>query len=469
MATFVLIEPDAFNRGFNELAEDTIASRSLTRQGIQGGMYHNVRRPVRGIQIKDDTYATIQVRNAAGVALPLFDAAAAGDSGKGIINSNFLIQQISEQRIEKQQIVITFGEPYIFFFGEQPRMLNVTGVLLNTDDFNWRAEWWANYERSLRGTACVRSRSRVYLSWDDIIVEGYLVSASSQEDAESRNFVQFQFQMFVTNYQNISSIGDPNAHFLDRDINIDPSKIELPGGRDYVSRIEGVRSSNVTSITLQEGRASNSLLEFLRDNQVAATVGRLASISGQVVDVLQLAGQFVSGRRVRVPYGYQGSAAFDAEVQFALASVPGASQIMNGPAGALSPRKLAIKAFGAKLVEEFAVTLGSRFMRYAEGAGPGKPLSANTDEFVARIQPDPSSVSVLNDLYDEQLEQDLSSGQQVKKVFEAYGIEVEPDDELTQTLLTAHFGIASISSIKNVLKGVVGGSEAIVSSIEGIL
>lgn len=93
MATFVQIEPDAFNESFNNLADDRRSGDYLDPSSeMRVGNYRHVRRPVRGIQIKDDTYATIQVRQANGVALPLFDAAGRSATGRGTHNSNFLLQ-----------------------------------------------------------------------------------------------------------------------------------------------------------------------------------------------------------------------------------------------------------------------------------------------------------------------------------------------------------------------------------------
>src|ERR1043166_5390362 len=108
MATFVLIEPDAFNKTTAAVA--AVQKQKDTHDGgvdeVRIGLYHHVRRPVRGIQIKEDTYATIQVRQSNGIAIPLFDAASRSNTGRGYRNSNFLIQSIQEQRAEKQQIVL---------------------------------------------------------------------------------------------------------------------------------------------------------------------------------------------------------------------------------------------------------------------------------------------------------------------------------------------------------------------------
>lgn len=174
-----------------------------------------VRRPVRGIEIKEDTYAVIRVALASGEFLPVIDAA-----GETVVTrdrkayttqyTNFLVQQVVEERSEKQQIVETFGDSYIFFFGESPRIVQVQGVLLNTADFNWRAEWWDNYERYFRGTRLVEHGARLYLIYDDILIEGYMISAQAQDSAQTPYVVPLSFQLYVTGYTNVSAIGDPD-------------------------------------------------------------------------------------------------------------------------------------------------------------------------------------------------------------------------------------------------------------------
>jgi hypothetical protein len=171
----------------------------------------NVRRPLRGIQITKDTYAVLRVLTATNEEIPLIDSSSpyADSSGRGygFSYSNFIIQQLAEQRVEKQQIVETFGEDYIFFFGERPRFINIQGVLLNTQDFNWKSEFWANYDRYLRGTKLVEQNARLYLYFNDVVIEGYIIQAATQQDAGSPYHLQFNFQMFVTNYAILSSVG----------------------------------------------------------------------------------------------------------------------------------------------------------------------------------------------------------------------------------------------------------------------
>ncbi len=444
MATFVQIEPDAFNKVFASVSQvqrqkDTFDS-TVSDQRI--GLYHHVRRPVRGIQIKDDTYATLQVRQANGIAIPLFDAASSTNTGKGIRNSNFLLQSISEQRAEKQQIVLTFGAPYIFFFGEQPRIISVTGILLDTEDFNWRAEWWENYDLYLRGTQNVRNRTRVYLSWNDIVVEGYVMQASASEDSSNRNLVQFQFQMFLTNYQNISSVGDINAHWQGKDLSLDPSVIDVPG-QSGISSTQLVRQANLQNEALSAGRNSSSLFDFLRSGQITEASSRIVELQGQAVDFLQLAGQFVSGRNIRVPVGFEGAAAFDQEVQLSLASIPGASQVINGSSG---NRVITLNTGGLNLVPQFRAALSSA---YGE-ARVGLPLSANEDEFIARIQNDETGSEKFSALFDGQLSSTQDSIDKVREVFERFGLAIDPPSDLTLLFRRLGFGIVSLAAGANV-------------------
>jgi len=173
---------------------------------------NSVRRPLRGAEIKDDTYAIIKAVDVAGAPLRVFDSSArrANDpyhtKNEGTEYANFLLQSVNEVRMEKHQIVETFGESYIFFFGEAPRFLDVQAALINSNDFNWEAEFWQNYETFWRGSKLTELGARLYLFYDDTIVEGYMLQAQAQKNAQDPLMVSLSFRLFVTNYTNISFI-----------------------------------------------------------------------------------------------------------------------------------------------------------------------------------------------------------------------------------------------------------------------
>lgn len=170
----------------------------------------NVRRPLRGIEIKEDTYAVMRVITASGEDLRFLDSSSsevAGGIGSSTHYSNFILQSVQEQRAEKSQIVETFGEDYIFFFGERPRFLTISGILMNTKDFNWKSEFWDNYENLLRGTRLVERNARLYLYFDDVVVEGFMMQAAATWDNANPYMLPLQFQMFVCNYAVLSNVG----------------------------------------------------------------------------------------------------------------------------------------------------------------------------------------------------------------------------------------------------------------------
>jgi hypothetical protein len=202
MTVFISLELDDFERVFQQQVS---GSRAGNGGRYGAGKSVNVRRPVRGLEVKDDTYAMVKVVDAAGNELPLFDSG--GPSGRSTQYANFLLQSVQDARMEKEQIVETFGDPYIFFFGEKPRFIDIQAVLINSLDFNWHAEWWYNYENYLRGTKLTEMGARLYLFYDDVIVEGYMLSSTAVLSQDQPLFVTMNFRLFVTNYTNISITG----------------------------------------------------------------------------------------------------------------------------------------------------------------------------------------------------------------------------------------------------------------------
>ena len=197
MAVFISVTTSPFEDVFNDAAQDT-------------RIQQNVRRPFRGIEVKRDTYATIKVIDALGRPIPLIDSSSAVDVngiGQSTEYSNFILQGMQEQRVEKQQIVETFGEDYIFFFGERPRIYTFNALLLNTRNFNWKSEWWKNYEDTLRGTKLLERNARLYMYFDDVVIEGYMLQAQASATVDDPYRLPLTFQIFCTNYSILGDVG----------------------------------------------------------------------------------------------------------------------------------------------------------------------------------------------------------------------------------------------------------------------
>jgi hypothetical protein len=130
------------------------------------------------------------------------------DQGNPASNAwtDWILSAVREIRMEKTQLVETFGDSYLYAFGEKPRVLGFSGLLMNTLDYNWRAVFWENWDRYFRATKLIEMDARMYIGWEDIVVEGYPIQAVAQESAESPNAMSFTFQFYVTNYWNMSMV-----------------------------------------------------------------------------------------------------------------------------------------------------------------------------------------------------------------------------------------------------------------------
>lgn len=223
MPIFIELVTDAFEENLGT----QIIGRAVGGQSSRAGN-RVARRPTRGLEIKEDTYAAIKVILSDGTELPLLDSSSRDGVTYGGY-TNFILQSVSEARMEKQQIVETFGASYIFFFGESPRFLDVTAVLINSHDFNWEAEWWENYNENFRGTKLAEKGGRLYMFYDDTIVEGYMLMCQATKSSDQPHLIQMSFRLFLTNYRNISFIGDPNFPIHEEAVisaaNDDPSDI----------------------------------------------------------------------------------------------------------------------------------------------------------------------------------------------------------------------------------------------------
>jgi hypothetical protein len=300
----------------------------------------DIRRPYRGIEVKDDTYAIMQVIRADGTKIPLVDAGAGGGipiddpanpfeaqsgDGKTYQYSNFIIQSVQDMRQEKAQILETFGDPYVFFFGERPRTLAVSGLLMNTHDFNWRSEFWYNYENTLRGTKLVEQNARIYLYYDDIIVEGYMMQAQATDDANLPYHIPFNFQLFVTGHTYLSSIGeedfpirygrtssDVQSDVPSRNTQISAVKraiADQEGTSHYFRRKLNASGYAAASSAATESAAGGAVINAakLATNLGAMTAAGFGSITDGNVPFLSLLAHFYRQRKVLFPKGMAGA------------------------------------------------------------------------------------------------------------------------------------------------------------------
>lgn len=164
----------------------------------------------RQLEPKDDSVATIRlVRRLNAVERAQNKTTEAHLPWVNLIppNTKFFLENVQENREEKVQVIDTFGEWIAFFFGRKPEVYSYSGTLLNAKNQNWKNEFQQNYDLFLRGTQAVRHRATVMLTYDDVIVEGYMLNNSIQMSAVSENSVPFSFNLLVISRSPIDALG----------------------------------------------------------------------------------------------------------------------------------------------------------------------------------------------------------------------------------------------------------------------
>lgn len=315
-STTILVQPDAFLGVARDVANfvpqpDIVATpggvaitpdnaKRVNTQLLQE--LRAIPRPVNGIQVKPNTPAYAQVVQRANVngntvTTPIAtlnnttNTLTPVELDPGGVSSplpplerrkttssswtSWLLQSVREERVEKTQLVETFGDSYLYTYGEKPRSLVFQGILLNTDDYDWRYTFWENWENYFRASRLVELDARMYIRFDDILVEGYPINASVNQTSDNPNMMSFSFIFFVTNYTNLQTVSQyrrtASPYVYTTNLNLQSRDLQeqnIIGNQQDLQRTIG-------QVGLYDG-----IQELLPGGSVLSGLGQLALLNG---------------------------------------------------------------------------------------------------------------------------------------------------------------------------------------------
>ena len=295
----VFVQADPFAGQADEVAgyipsEDDTQVQRDGKTGRSGGAQFamaGVGRPLMGIQVKPNTAAFAQVVDKDGNARPLVNSLGGTVMDSEKVWTDWLLQTVREERVEKTQLLETFGETYLYAFGKKPQTLSFQGTLLNTVDFNWRATFWENWEQNFRATKLIEHKARMYISWDDILVEGYPINAVTHQIADNPNVMVFSFTFFVTRYISLAQRSDfsaqrtqqvPTAQFRTRETFPESDGDSMTLGQKIVA-YSGLHGVNVGASAVAAGiRATVGQTNPLLASALAATAENAINFAGSL-------------------------------------------------------------------------------------------------------------------------------------------------------------------------------------------
>jgi len=115
--------------------------------------------------------------------------------------TKFILENVSSNYSERYQIVETFGDFFVFFFGSRPSTHNFKGTLINAKNANWVSDFLFYYDNYLRGTKCVELNARAVLTFGGCQMEGFILNMGNATDAAVEGGVSLNFQVVATDWK----------------------------------------------------------------------------------------------------------------------------------------------------------------------------------------------------------------------------------------------------------------------------
>lgn len=112
--------------------------------------------------------------------------------------SKFFLESVQESHNEKFQLVETFNDFYVYFYGEKPPIYTFSGHLLNLLNYNWKNEFMYFYENFWRGTKAVELGARIFLTYDYQQIQGYILGINTNLQSLTDKAANFSFTVLVT-------------------------------------------------------------------------------------------------------------------------------------------------------------------------------------------------------------------------------------------------------------------------------
>jgi hypothetical protein len=146
------------------------------------------------------------------------------------MTKNFFLQSITKPKLERFQIIETFRESKLFFFGERTKVYTIQGMLIEAldssytndniygelmavelgladvdrmfslrtrDQYRWSTSFQMFYDEQLRGTKLVEQNNIAGLFFERSSIIGYPVQLQLTRDTNNQYLVQFQMTWAV--------------------------------------------------------------------------------------------------------------------------------------------------------------------------------------------------------------------------------------------------------------------------------
>ncbi|HET8685566.1 MAG TPA: hypothetical protein VFM18_02740 [Methanosarcina sp.] len=197
----------------------------------------------------------------------------------------FLITHVNCQLQEKIQITETFGDGEVmYYFGRQPLVFNISGMLIDSPDNTWFTDWLRMYSSVTRGSQLAQNYELLQLVLPNMILTGTISATAWDQDSASDVTIPFSFQFMAKTIE-------PTAPVLQNVTASDLSNlIDFSKASQYVSqtqintvKTQAAALSNVISNPRSTVAEIGSALSSFGSGAAGSTIGSsLKNFSDQV-------------------------------------------------------------------------------------------------------------------------------------------------------------------------------------------
>lgn len=118
------------------------------------------------------------------------------DSASGY--DSFLLTSVSCNLSEKMQVTEVFGDnEVVYYFGRQPVVFSISGVVVDSRDNEWFTDWLSMYSAVLRGSQLAQRNQLLRLVLPNMILTGTISSTSWTQDSSNDVSIPFNFSFLA--------------------------------------------------------------------------------------------------------------------------------------------------------------------------------------------------------------------------------------------------------------------------------
>lgn len=153
---------------------------------------------------------------------------------------SFMLARVSCQLQEKLQVTEVFGDGEVaYYFGRQPIVFDISGVLVDSPDNSWFTDWLRMYSSILRGSQLAQNQELLRLVLPNMTLTGTISSTNWSQDSSNDVAISFGFQFLAKRVE-------PTAAVL-QNVTAD----DLGGLIDFTQASKYISQQNINSFKSQ--------------------------------------------------------------------------------------------------------------------------------------------------------------------------------------------------------------------------